>query len=102
MKRTAKLFFFSFLATLSLAFGVLSLRSYQVVERVTGVKLVGGCELYFFSPPAKPEKTLALACPRVDLIRLWPLPVTTTWFEDWWEDNRPKGVYGVILNGTVG
>src|SRR4030042_6593123 len=28
-----------------------------------------------------------IGCPRIDIIRLWPLPIMQPWFEDWWDDN---------------
>ena len=33
----------------------------------------------------QPLRTLALACPGIDYIRLWPLPIQQPWDEDWWE-----------------
>jgi hypothetical protein len=98
MKRGIAWFFVSFFITLTLAFGLLSVRSYQVVEGVLGLKLVRRCELFFFSPPAQPISAIAFACPRMDLVRLWPLPIITPWSEDWWEDFRPNDVHGSTTN----
>ena len=42
-------------------------------------------------PPSQPEQTLVLACPRIDAIRLWPLPLEQPWDED--------GVSGEISAG---
>jgi hypothetical protein len=86
MRRRVIVFLFVFTITLLATYGLLSFRPYSVVEGVTGIRLVGECKLYHFSQPAQPMTTLVLACPRTDLIRLWPLPVQQPWFEDWWED----------------
>ena len=45
----------------------------------------------------QPVNTLVLGCPRMDMFRLWPLPIQHTWFEDPWYENpdAPNG-YGHI------
>ena len=40
------------------------------------------CEIIYFDTNLQPTRTLALACPGVDMIRLWPLPIQHPWFED--------------------
>ena len=64
-------------------------------ELVTAKKVVPGattywlpmrCELIHFDQRLQPRDTAVLACPGVDMIRLWPLPIVTPWFED---DDQP-------------
>jgi hypothetical protein len=63
-------------------------RPYPALVRVPGKKTVSGvtlrplgpCYLEWFSE----RPALVLACPRTDLIRLWPLPVEYPWFEEAW------------------
>jgi hypothetical protein len=50
--------------------GVLNSRTYQLTEDTRAVKLVVGCELWDIVPPSQPTRTLVLACPRMDAIRL--------------------------------
>jgi hypothetical protein len=40
------------------------------------------CELWDDLPPSQPVRTLVLACPGVDAIRFWPLPVQQPWEKD--------------------
>jgi hypothetical protein len=40
------------------------------------------CKLCDVLPTTQPVRPLVLACPRVDAIRLWPLPVQQPWEED--------------------
>ena len=68
--------------TFSWSHGILTPRTYQLAENVRAICLGQGCELWYFAPPAQPKSTFALACPRTDLIRLWPLPAQQPWFED--------------------
>ena len=63
-------------------YGVLAPRTYQLVDGVTAIRLGRGCEVWYFAQPAQPVSTFALACPRMDLMRLWPLPVMQPWSED--------------------
>jgi hypothetical protein len=64
------------------ALSILSSRTYQLTQDARATWLVAGCELWDILPPSQPTRTLVLACPRVDAIQLWPLPVVYTWFED--------------------
>jgi len=60
---------------------LLSSRTYQLTEDTRAIRLVAGCELWDIVPPSQPTKTLILACPKTDAIRLWPLPIERPWFE---------------------
>ena len=51
----------------------------------TSIRLVRGCEVWVFDERLQPEDTVVLACPRMDGVRLWPLPVMSPWAEDGWE-----------------
>lgn len=68
--------------TFSQAYAVLAPRTYQIIDGVRAIWLFGGCELEYFTEPAQPVNILVLACPRMDMIRLWPLPVEQPWCED--------------------
>jgi hypothetical protein len=57
-------------------------RMYQLTDNARALELVAGCELWGIYPPSQPFRTLVLACPGVDAIRLWPLPVEQPWAED--------------------
>ena len=52
---------------------------------VTTNQLASRCELDNFDNTVQPMHTLAFACPGMDYIRLWPLPMQKPLFEDWWE-----------------
>ena len=49
-------------------------------------KLPGRCEIIQFGLGLQPVYTIVLACPRMDMIRLLPLTVQQTWFDDGWEE----------------
>ena len=55
---------------------------FQTRETVPGVtsRPLGPCSVDWFSE----RPALVLACPRTDMIRLWPLPVVHPWFEEFW------------------
>ena len=57
-------------------------RTYQLTENANSLELVADCKLWDIFPPSQPSRTLVLACPGVDAIRLWPLPVEQPWDED--------------------
>ena len=42
---------------------------------------LGSCELWAYGD----QRVAAIACPGHDLIRIWPLPVMSPWFEDSFE-----------------
>ena len=64
------------------AYPVMAQRTFQVAEGITAMDLPGNCQIQYYIPPAQPVKTLVLTCPRMDMMRLWPLPVQQLWFED--------------------
>ena len=55
------------------------------VEGVLQVRLINRCELDIYDKPLQPFRTVVISCPRMDMIRVWPLPIQHPWFEDWWE-----------------
>jgi hypothetical protein len=61
---------------------LLASRTYQLTEDAWATQHVAGCELWDIVPPSQPARTLVLACPHVDGVRLWPLPVQQPWVED--------------------
>jgi hypothetical protein len=61
-----------FVITTIQLFSVLAARSYKLTEDARATQLVAECELWDVLPPSQPERTLVLACPEVDAIRLWP------------------------------
>jgi hypothetical protein len=78
----SKAFWLSFLITLLLSLFLAS-RTYELIPGVTAMRLIKGCELDFFHDTRlQPVFTVALACPRVDYIRLWPLPIKQPWSEE--------------------
>ena len=81
MKRTFLVFCVTFIA-FSLAYGFLVLRTYEPIPGALSTDLPGSCELIKFGRVLQPVVTIALACPGVDMIQLWPLPVQQPWFED--------------------
>ena len=81
------------LAIILLITALFALYAWQGMEWIThdisGAKLPAGCELFFFWGESQPTFTIALGCPGKDLVRLWPLPIISPWFEDWWEFHQP-------------
>jgi len=57
--------------------GLPASRTEKLTEKFWTVELVGGYALDYHAT----QRALALACPGVDYIRLWPLPVTRPWEE---------------------
>ena len=47
----------------------------RLTETVWTVRLVAGCEMDYHTP----IQAVALACPGVDYMRVWPLPVVQPW-----------------------
>ncbi len=82
-------FFISFIISLALGYALLATRTRDIVSGATSIELAGSCKLILFDTRLQPITTLVLACPRTDLIRLWPLPMQQPWFEDWWEEPAP-------------
>ena len=59
----------------------LALRTRTLIDGVTATSIIADCELEIFDKPAQPVRTITLACPRKDRIRLWPLPIVQPWYE---------------------
>jgi hypothetical protein len=83
---TVTVIFISFIISLALGYALLATRTRDIVPGATSIELVGRCKLILFDTRLQPMNTLVLACPRTDLIQLWPLPVVQPWFEDWWHN----------------
>jgi len=82
MQRQAILFILVSIITRAATYGLVSSRTFLGIAGVTGFKLVGVCKLYDFTQLAQSMNAWVLACPRTDLIRLWPLPVQQPLFDD--------------------
>ena len=82
MKRTLLVFCVTFIIMFSLAYGFLVLQTDEPIPGALSTDLPGSCELIKFGRALQPVVTIAMACPGVDMIRLWPLPVQQPWFED--------------------
>lgn len=67
--------------------GVIRLNINKTLEGLIDIELIAGCNLWIISPPLQPMKTVVLACPGRDAIRLWPLPIVDPWSEDWYEQD---------------
>jgi len=67
------------------AYPVMAQRTFQVAEGITAMQLRANCQFQYYTPPAQHVNTLVLNCPGMCMMRLWPLPVQQSWFEDWWE-----------------
>ena len=69
------------LAILGVAvWGVLG--AYEPAPGAKVLRLPGRCELIYFDTTLQPISTLALACPRQGMVRLWPWSVVQPWFEE--------------------
>lgn len=56
----------------------------RIDRRIPGVTILPlplRCELEFYGQTAQPVFTVAAACPGIDSIRLWPMPIQFPWFE---------------------
>lgn len=70
-------------ALLAVLGGVLVLRTYTLTEGVLATRLALGCEIWHFTPESwQPERTVVLACPGRELMRLYPLPIVSEWSDD--------------------
>ena len=65
--------------TIPSAYNMLDARTTYYVDGVKTLRLIGGCELDIYDKIVQPVRTVALACPRMDYIRLWPLQVEQVW-----------------------
>ena len=52
---------------------------------ILGAALPAGCALFFYSTEIQTVFTIAASCQGKDMLRLWPLPAQSPWFEDWWD-----------------
>jgi len=79
MRRITKVASFIVPVAISLAVGyMLGGRIDRCTDKVWCLELVAGCELDYHVPPVN---AVALACPGVDLMRIWPLPIVQPWCE---------------------
>jgi len=84
-------FVIAFLITFLLAYGLLFIRIHKPIDGVTVITLNARCQIEYYDNTLQPINTLVLSCPRMDMIRLWPLPVVHPWFEDWYEEIQSIG-----------
>ena len=77
------LIFAAIIFTLSVSF--LSSGIDEIVPGALAIDLTGSCELIHFDTTLQPVNILVLSCSKMDMIRLWPLPIEQPWFEDGWE-----------------
>lgn len=68
--------------------GILKARTYQLSKNTMVTRLIAGCELWDMFPSSQPARTVVLACPGVDTVRLWSLPMQQPWFKDGGESMR--------------
>jgi len=80
----SRVFWLSFLITLVLAL-FLARRIERPIPGAIKIKLLAGCQIELLDTRLQPVFTVVLACPRVDGIRLFPLPVIQPFYEDWYE-----------------
>ena len=85
MKSYTIAFLIAFFTTLILGYDVSGIHIHESIPGATDIELVSRCKLVYFDTRLQPFNTLVLMCPRVDAIRLWPLPIIQPWFRDWWE-----------------
>jgi len=93
MRRNLVAFLISFIVTLIVGYLVLSINIDRSVPGASAIELIGRCNLILFDTRLQPVNTLVFGCPRMDMFRLWPLPIQHPWFEDWW-DNNPDALNG--------
>ena len=89
MRRKVVLFLIFAVIILTLGVGLLASRIHEIVPGAITIELTGRCALIHFDSTLQPVNTLVLACPKMDMIKLWPLPIEQPWFEDGWE--KPSG-----------
>ena len=85
LRNTILTIFLVALITMPVAYALLTARTTYPIEGVKTIRLVGRCELDYIDYTVQPVRTLAFACPGMDYIRLWPLPIQQPWIEDRWE-----------------
>jgi hypothetical protein len=62
-------------ASMLLTVAIVKARTYVVTEDARAIQLAAGCELWDIHPPSQPKRTIVLACPKTDGIRLWPMTI---------------------------
>ncbi len=83
---------------LFLAVGLISyLTGNEIIPGVMEYVLIGRCKVTHYIPTSQSITTITIDCPRVDSIRIWPLPIIHPGFEDWRENNLRPRVW--VLNG---
>jgi hypothetical protein len=75
MKCQVLFFLIGFVLSFSIAYAYLVLRTEEIIPGAVAIKLPGQCEIIQFGRGLQPVYTIVLACPRMDMIRLWLLPV---------------------------
>ena len=60
----------------------LALNTSEFIPGVFITRLPIGCELTYYDKTRQPVFTIAASCPHKDMVRLWPWPVISPWFED--------------------
>ena len=75
MKRQVLIFLVAFVLTFSIAYGFLLFASSVNIPGAVITKLPGRCEIIQFGRGLQPVYAIVLGCPRMDMMRLWPLPV---------------------------
>ena len=70
MKRQVLIFSITFLITLRLAYVFLGLRTDETITGAVSTEFLGDCGIIRFSRGLQPVYTIALARPRMDMIRL--------------------------------
>jgi len=69
-------------------------RVQPILPGATAVKLVAGCQATLMDTRIQPVFTISLDCPRVDSIRLWPLPIIQPFYEDGYEGKPEEEMLG--------
>ena len=95
MRRKGVLFLIFAVIILTLGVGLLASRIHEVIPGAITIELAGSCTLTHFDTTLQPVNTLVLACPKMDMIKLWPLPIEQPWFEDVW--GKPSGNWVIQL-----
>jgi hypothetical protein len=93
MKLNLTAFLMAFVATLILGYAIFGINIHKSIPGATDIEIGRGCELVYLDTRLQPFNTLVLMCPRVDAIRIWPLPIIQPWSEDWWE-GKPGSLNG--------
>ena len=90
-----KKFLLSFFLTLVLGLVVGNWLLNHIEHLLPGATMVGlpfECHIIIIDTRLQPENTIVGGCPRLDGIRLWPLPIEKPWCEDCYEEfwKRPE------------